>query len=210
MTYHTSHIMPVTSQKITILPLLTSQHHDRSRIMFSMNQLPLERRIQILSALVEGNSLRSTSRMCRVSINTVTKLLIDVGRACARYQHETMRKLTCERLQVDEIWSFCGMKERHIPEERRGEPGIGDVWTFVAIDAETKLVPAWLAGRRDAVCAGVSAPPGWRRVAGCPTARATGPRRRRRSAASAGAAARRVADRPARHQGSATRETMNG
>jgi IS1 family transposase/lambda repressor-like predicted transcriptional regulator len=114
-----------------------------------MNQLPLHRRVQILSALVEGSSLRSTSRMARVSINTVTKLLIDAGEACARYQHDVMRNLTCKRLQLDEIWSFCYAKEKNVPDELRGQPGYGDVWTFVAIDAETKIVPSWLVGLRD-------------------------------------------------------------
>jgi IS1 family transposase len=114
-----------------------------------MNQLPLPRRVQILSALVEGNSLRSTSRMAEVSINTVTKLLVDAGEACARYQHDVMRNLTCKRLQLDEIWSFCYAKEKNVPDELRGQPGYGDVWTFVAIDAETKIVPSWLVGLRD-------------------------------------------------------------
>lgn len=114
-----------------------------------MNQLPLARRVQILSALVEGCSLRSTSRMAGVSINTVTKLLVDVGEACARFQHESLRDLSCKRLQLDEIWSFCGMKQKNIPAERIGEYGIGDVWTWVAIDAETKLVPCWLVGLRE-------------------------------------------------------------
>lgn len=118
--------------------------------MFSMNRLPIEKRCQIISALVEGNSLRSTSRMASVSINTVTKLLVDVGRACAAYQHNVMRNLPCRRFELDEIWSFCSMKQRNIPEERRGEWGIGDVWTWVAIDAETKLVPCFLVGLRNA------------------------------------------------------------
>lgn len=115
-----------------------------------MNKLPLAKRCQIIAALVEGSSLRSTARMVGVSLNTVTKLLVDVGHACAAYQHVALRDLPCRRLQVDEIWSFCGMKQRNIPEGREGEIGIGDVWTFTAIDAETKLVPCWLVGLRDA------------------------------------------------------------
>src|SRR5271156_378796 len=114
-----------------------------------MNKLPLEKRVQILTALAEGNSMRSTSRMAGVSINTVTKLLVDSGKACAEYQHEKLRNLHCRRLQVDEIWSFCAMKQKHIPAERQGEWGIGDVWTWTAIDADTKLIPSWLGGGRD-------------------------------------------------------------
>jgi IS1 family transposase len=119
----------------------------------SMNKLHLNKRIQILNALVEGNSLRSTSRMADVSINTVVKLMIDAGQACAKYQDEVMVSLLCERLQVDEIWSFVYAKQKNVPEEMQGEFGIGDVWTFTAIDADTKLVPCWLVGWRDAECA---------------------------------------------------------
>ncbi len=115
-----------------------------------MNRLSLQDRARILGCLVEGNSLRATSRMCDVSINTVTKLLVDVGTACDLYQHETLRNLPCKRLQLDEIWSFCKMKEKNVPPMRRGELGKGDVWTWVAIDAETKLVPSWLVGKRNA------------------------------------------------------------
>jgi len=93
-------------------------------------------------------SLRATSRLCDVSINTVTKLLVDVGAACDLYQNETLRKLPCKRVQVDEIWSFCGAKEKNLPPMRRGEFGKGDVYTWVAIDADTKLVPSWLVGQR--------------------------------------------------------------
>jgi len=118
-----------------------------------MSQLPIERRVQILSALVEGCSLRSTSRMASVSINTVTKLLVDAGHACASYQHDALRNLCCRRLQLDEIWSFCLMKQKHVPQDKQGVFGYGDVWTWVAIDAETKLVPSWLVAARDGGCA---------------------------------------------------------
>ena len=114
-----------------------------------MNRLSTADRVAILRALTEGCSLRSTSRMVGVSINTVTKLLIDAGRACARYQHDTMKNLTCQRLQLDEIWGFVGMKDRNIPAAREGEAGIGSIWTWVAIDANTKLIPSWLVGLRD-------------------------------------------------------------
>lgn len=115
-----------------------------------MNRLSLKDRTQILGCLVEGNSMRATARMCDVSFNTVSKLLIDVGSACYDYQDKTLRNLPCKRVQCDEIWSFCYAKERNVPEDKRGEFGIGDVYTWVAIDADTKLVPCWLVGKRDA------------------------------------------------------------
>lgn len=115
-----------------------------------MNKLPLPKRVAIISALVEGNSLRSTSRMVGVSINTVTKLLVEVGKACSDYQDRVMRNLSCKRLQIDEIWAFCYAKEKNVPDARRGQFGYGDVWTFVAIDADTKLVPHWWHGNRTA------------------------------------------------------------
>ena len=115
----------------------------------SMNRLPTERRIAILRALTEGCSLRSTSRMVGVSINTVTKLLIDAGRACARFQHDAMRNLTCQRLQLDEIWGFVYAKERNVTPEMAEIPGAGSIWTWAAIDAETKLIPSFLVGLRD-------------------------------------------------------------
>ena len=83
------------------------------------------------------------------SINTVTKLLVDAGTACAIYQNEVMRDLPCKRIQCDEIWSFCGMKDRNVPKEHEGELGYGDVYTWTAICADTKLVPSFLIGRRD-------------------------------------------------------------
>jgi IS1 family transposase len=118
--------------------------------MFSMNRLSLQDRARILGCLTEGNSMRATARLCDVSLNTVTKLLVDVGTACDLYQHEMMRNLPCKRVQCDEIWSFVGMKERNVSPDQRGQLGVGDVWTWVAMDADTKLVPCWLVGRRDA------------------------------------------------------------
>lgn len=118
-----------------------------------MNKLPLEKRIQIISLLVEGNSLRSTSRIVDCSINTVTKLLVDAGWACAQYQYEYLRNLKCKRIQVDEIWSFCYSKQKNVPEDKKDEFGYGDVWTWTAIDAKTKLIPSWLVGSRDSECA---------------------------------------------------------
>ena len=121
-----------------------------------MNKLHILKQIQIIHLLVEGNSLRSTSRIADVSINTVTKLLIDVGRAVALYQDKTIRNLSCKRIQVDEIWAFCYSKQKkNIPEDKKGQFGYGDVWTWTAICADTKLVPSWLVGNRDAECANI-------------------------------------------------------
>src|SRR5205807_5078016 len=122
-------------------------------IMFSMNRLTLEKRTQILGMLVEGNSLRAVSRLADVSINTVTKLLVDAGRACAEYQDKALRNLTCKRIQCDEIWAFCYAKEKNVPADKRGTFGYGDIWTWVAIDADTKLVPSFLVGTRGAATA---------------------------------------------------------
>ena len=95
-------------------------------------------------------SLRATARLADVSLNTVTKLLIDVGTACDLYQNETFRNLPCKKIQCDEIWSFTGMKESSVPKAKRGQVGIGDTYTWVAIDAESKLVVSWHVGKRDA------------------------------------------------------------
>lgn len=114
-----------------------------------MNKLTNERRAQVVAALVEGTSINATSRMTGVAKNTILKLLADLGTACANYQDATFRNLNCKRLQADEIWSFCHAKAKNVPEEKRGVLGFGDVWTWVAIDAETKLVPCWHIGRRD-------------------------------------------------------------
>src|SRR2546429_2704341 len=111
-----------------------------------MNRLSTERRAQIIGLLTEGNSLRATTRLAQVSINTVSKLLVDIGEACAEYQDGAMQHLSSKRLQCDEIWSFIGAKAKHV---KPGHPAdFGDVWTWVAIDADTKLVPAWYIGGR--------------------------------------------------------------
>ena len=115
-----------------------------------MNKLSIEKRAQIIGMLVEGNSMRAVSRMADCSINTVTKLLVDVGQACWVYQHKALRNLTCKRIQCDEIWSFCYAKEKNVPEEHKGEFGYGDIYTWTAMCADTKLVPSFLVGRRDA------------------------------------------------------------
>jgi len=119
--------------------------------MFSMaNVLSTADRAAVVAALVEGCSIRSTSRMTKVSRNTVTKLLLDLAAACAAYSDEHLVNLPCKRLQVDEIWEFCYAKAKNVPADKKGIFGYGDVWTFAAIDAETKLVLSWLVGSRDA------------------------------------------------------------
>ena len=112
-----------------------------------MNRLSLSDRAKILHCLVEGNSMRATTRLCDVSINTVTKLLVDIGFACSIYQNEVLRKLPCKRVQCDEIWSFCGSKQKNVPEGK--EDSYGDVYTWTAICADTKLCASFLVGRRD-------------------------------------------------------------
>lgn len=117
---------------------------------YNMNRLSLQARVRIIGCLTEGNSLRATARLVDVSLNTVTKLLVDVGTACDLYQNETLRNLPCKKVQCDEIWSFTGMKEANVPEEMRGQIGVGDTYTWVAIDAESKLAVSWQVGKRDA------------------------------------------------------------
>lgn len=120
-----------------------------------MNRLSIERRAKIIGCLVEGNSLRATARMTDTAINTVVKLLVDVGKACAEYQDKALRNLKCKRIQCDEIWSFCYAKAKNVPDDKKGQFGYGDVWTWTAICADSKLVPAWLVGNRDAETANI-------------------------------------------------------
>ena len=115
-----------------------------------MNKLPLAKRAQILGLLVEGTSLRATSRLADVSINTVTKLLVDAGTACAAYQDNALRNLLCKRIQVDEIWAFCYAKAKNVATAKAAPEDAGDIWTWTAICADTKLVMSWLIGGRDA------------------------------------------------------------
>ena len=117
--------------------------------MTVMNKLNTAKRVQIVSALVEGNSLRATSRMVDVSINTVTKLLVDLGTACAKFHDDTVRNLRCRRIECDEVWAFCYAKAKNVGSAKNAPAGAGDVWTWVAIDADTKLIPSWLIGTRD-------------------------------------------------------------
>jgi IS1 family transposase len=113
-----------------------------------MNKLPLEKRAQILAMLCEGSSMRSISRLTGVSINTVTKLLVDAGRACAEFHDEAVRNVKAERVQCDEIWSFNYAKANHVLSAKAAPERAGDVWTWTALDADSKLIISWLAGPR--------------------------------------------------------------
>jgi IS1 family transposase len=112
-----------------------------------MNKLPVEKRVQILSMLCEGSAMRST-RVCGVSLNTVTKLLIDAGNACAEFHHEQVRGITSQSVQCDEIWSFSYAKSKNLRSAKAAPIGSGDVWTWTALDADTKLIVSWYVGDR--------------------------------------------------------------
>jgi IS1 family transposase len=113
-----------------------------------MNRLSTEKRKQIVAALVEGNSIRSTCRMTGRSKGAVLALLVEIGEACAKYHHVAVRNLQVKRLQCDEIWSFVGSKAKNTSIEKKQE-GCGDAWTWTAIDADTKLCVSYLVGGRD-------------------------------------------------------------
>jgi IS1 family transposase len=113
-----------------------------------MNKLPAAKRAQILSLLCEGSSMRSVSRVAGVSINTVTKLLEDAGEACLALHDELVRDVKASRIQCDEIWSFCYAKERNVASAKAATDGAGDVWTWTALDANTKLMVAYFVGDR--------------------------------------------------------------
>ncbi len=121
--------------------------------MFIMNKLTVEEKTQIISALVEGNSIRSTCRMTGHSKGAVLKLLVEVGNACLKFHDERVKNVRSKRIQCDEIWSFCYAKQKNVPAAFDGILGYGDVWTWTAIDADTKLCLSWLVGRRDGDCA---------------------------------------------------------
>jgi IS1 family transposase len=118
-----------------------------------MNKLNRSKQVQVISALNEGNSIRATVRMTGVAKDTVTKLLVAMGTACARYHNAHVRNLKVHRVQCDEIWQFCYAKEKNVPAEKKGQFGYGDVWTWVGMDAETKLAISYLIGTRDSGCA---------------------------------------------------------
>jgi IS1 family transposase len=122
--------------------------------MVSMNRLDTETRCRIIAALVEGNSIRATGRMTEAAKNTIQKLLLKIGEKALDYQDRVMRDLRCKRIQVDECWTFCYAKAKNVtPEITAKNPFAGDVWTWAAIDADTKLIPSWIIGPRDGVTA---------------------------------------------------------
>ena len=113
-----------------------------------MNRVPLARRVQIINCLVEGNSIRSTERMTGTHRDTICRLLVEVGDGCAQIMDEQMRELPCRRIQVDEIWAYVGKKQAHLKEDD-DRSRLGDQWTFVALDPETKLIPSYRVGKRN-------------------------------------------------------------
>ena len=119
-------------------------------IMSGMNKLPVAKRVQVLSMLCEGSSMRSVSRVADVSINTVAKLLADAGEACETFHDTTVRGVKAKRVQCDEIWSFCYAKQRNVITAKAAPKQAGDIWTWTALDADTKLIVSFLVGGRDA------------------------------------------------------------
>ena len=118
-----------------------------------MNNLPKDKRINILSLLIEGSSMRSVSRITGVSFNTVAKLLVDAGNACSEYHDRVVRNVKARRVQVDEIWAFCYAKEKNVPFAKSAPDGAGDVWTWTAIDSDSKMILAYEVGDRSGVTA---------------------------------------------------------
>jgi IS1 family transposase len=117
--------------------------------MVTMNRLNIHKRSQIVRCLVEGNSIRATVRLTGAAKNTVTKLLVEVGERCQQFHDKSVRHVSARRVQVDELWSFVGAKAKNVPEEKKNS-GMGDVWTWVALDAQSKLVLSYVCGGRDA------------------------------------------------------------
>jgi len=115
----------------------------------NMNRLESDKRTQAIAALVEGNSIRSVSRMTGIARNTLLSLLFNIGMACAEYQDKALRNLRCKRVQCDEIWSFIAAKDKNLPADKQGKFGYGSVWTWTALDADTKLICSWMVGPRD-------------------------------------------------------------
>src|ERR1044071_10193059 len=122
----------------------------RSSILVRMNQLDAAKRAQVLAALCEGNSIRSICRMFGVGKNTVARLLIQAGAACAVYQDQALQNLQCTKIQCDEIWSYIGAKDKNLSTEKQGTFGMGSVWTWVGMDADSKLICSWMIGDRGA------------------------------------------------------------
>jgi len=128
--------------------MLDTKH--KSSYIRGMNKLPLKTRVQILSMLCEGSSMRSVARVCDVSFNTVAKMLIEAGTVCTRFHDQQVRGVTSKRVQVDEIWTFTAAKQKNVSTMKNRVEGAGDTWTWTGIDADTKLIISWLVGGRDA------------------------------------------------------------
>jgi transposase-like protein len=134
--------------------MLDKKHLIASSIMFNMNQLDTKSRAHVIRCLVDGVSMRATSRFASVARNTIDKLLVELGEACSACQDRTLRNLNCKRIQVDECWAFVGCKQKQVTLAKVERDGIcGDVWTWAGIDADTKLIPCWSLGQRDAATA---------------------------------------------------------
>jgi IS1 family transposase len=114
-----------------------------------MNQISTEDRCRIVACMVEGNGVNATARLTGFNKRTILRLLVDIGTACQKFHDEKVRGLTCKRIQCDELWAFCHSKEKNVPIEKKGQFGYGDVWTWTAIDADSKLMIGWLVGLRD-------------------------------------------------------------
>jgi IS1 family transposase len=116
----------------------------------TMNKLSIDDRAKIIGWLIEGCSMRSITRLTGAAKKTVERLLVAAGTACADYQDKVMRDLPCLKVQCDENWAFCYAKDADLPEDKQGKPGFGSIWTWTAICADTKLIPCWYIGERDA------------------------------------------------------------
>jgi IS1 family transposase len=136
--------------------------------MDAMNKLSTTERARVIAALVEGNSIRATVRMTGIAKNTVAKLLVEIGAACADFADVTHRGIAAKQIQCDEIWAFCYAKAKNVPAEHQGEWGYGDVWTWTAIDPGSKFVISWLVAQRNASCAGMFMRDLGKRVTGRP------------------------------------------
>src|SRR5260370_24252974 len=115
-----------------------------------MYRLDPAKRSQASAAVVEGNSIRAVSRMTGIARNTITSLLVDLGAACAEFQDKALRDLSCRRIQCDEICAFCYAKDKNVPADKKGQFGFGSIWTWTALDADTKLICSWMVRTRDA------------------------------------------------------------
>ena len=118
------------------------------RVDVLLDELVDRHRAQVVGCPVEGMSMRATTRVTGVAKQTVTDLLVDMGQACSEYQDYTLRNLDCKIIEADEVWAYCYSKQKNVPEEFQDTFGYGDVWTWTAIDAQTKLMPSWLVGER--------------------------------------------------------------